>query len=263
MFKLPSPTLNRRRLLLGLASASAAGATVALAGAAAVAVAESPTLLRLGDELPALEAAYVDAFQAKNDASRRGMAKWPSAPKILMRSAHSHYALERDVAGGGVRRDDGKIWDLWTLDDARTQVAALRKGIDRPRKDPSRPFTVAWFYGSDTADGWRATLARSEARLAAAKHYYTETARVRERCGYEVAQAADEAAREALVAHIGAIMAEPPVTMAGVIIHAQALAAFGKVETFFRVCETTAWEWAPSFAASVLRLAESASAAKA
>ncbi|HEV2517921.1 MAG TPA: hypothetical protein VGV07_21900 [Devosia sp.] len=263
MFKLQSPTLNRRRLLLGLASASAAGATVALAGAAAIAVAESPTLLRLADELPSLEAAYVAALAAKNAAYRRGMAKWPSAPKALLRSTHTHNALERDVAGAGFRRDGGEVWDLWTLDDARTPVEALRKAISRARKDPARPFSVAYFYGSDTADGWRPTLADSEARLQVAERYYAETARIRDWCGYKPAERAASTACEALVAHIGAIMAEPPATMAGVVIHAQALAAFGKVERWCRVTCVEAWPWAGDFAASVLRIAEEAPAKQA
>jgi hypothetical protein len=263
MFNLPSTNLNRRRLLLGLASASAAGATVALAGSATLAAIENPTLLRLADELPTLEAAYVAALAAKKLAYRRGMAKWPRAPKALLRSKHTHNALERDVAGAGFRRDGGEVWDLWTLDDARAPVEALRKAISRPRKDPARPFSVAWFRGSDTADGWRPTLADCEVRLQVAQRYYAETARLREWCEYKPAEQAAATACEALVAHIGAIMAEPPATMAGVIIHAQALAAFGKVEKWCRVTCVEAWPWAGDFAASVLRIAEGAPAEQA
>lgn len=258
------PELNRRRLLLGLASASAAGAAVALTGAAVVAAEdEKNTLMRLGDELPALEASYLAALRAKNDAYRRGMQNWPLAPDILVESKHGSRSLERDVAGGGIRRPGDLYYGLWTLDDCKQRVDALRKAITRPRKDPSRPFNVAYFYGSDTAKGWQPTLADCEARLSAAERYYGETDRLRELSGYEPARLAEEAARVALVAHVSAVMAEPPTTMAGVVIHAQALAAFGKVEKFFRVCSVESWPWAATFAANVLRIAEEAPAQQA
>lgn len=263
MFNLPSTNLNRRRLLLGLASASAAGATVALAGAATIAAIESPTLLRLADKLPALEASYVAALAAKNAAYRRGMADWPLAPDILLRSAYGYSSMERDVAGAGIPRDGDKLWTLWTLDEARATVDALRKAINRPRKDAARPFSVAHFMGRDTADGWRATLASCEARLQEAESYYGTTDRLREQCGYEPARLAEEAERKALVAHVAAIMADPPNSMAGVVIHAQALAAFNKVEKFFRVTSVEAWPWAGNFAAAVLRIAEEAPAKQA
>lgn len=255
------PELNRRRLLLGLASASAAGAAVALAGAAVVAAAdESDALMRLGDELPVLEASYLAALEAKNDAYRRGMRKWPMAPDILVESKRGLRSLERDVAGGGIRRPGDLFYDLWTLDDCKLRVSALRKAIARPRKDPSKPFSVAYFYGTDTAEGWKPSLKECNARLAAAERYYSETDQLRELSGYEPARVAEEAARIALVAHVSAIMAEQPTTMAGVVIHAQALAAFGKVERFFRVCSVESWPWAATFAANVLRIAEDSQA---
>lgn len=252
--------INRRRLLLGLASASAAGATVALAGAATVAAIENPTLLTLGDELPTLEASYLSALTAKRAAYRRGMRDWPLAPEVLLRSANGYHSLERDVAGAGIRRDGDKCFTLWTAEEAQNSVEVLREAIGRPRGNLGRPFSVGCFVGKDTAEGWRATLEACEARLAAAERYYAKTAELREQSCYQPAERADEAARKALIAHVSAIMAETPTTMAGVIIHAQALAAFGKVEQFYRVCEPTSWPWASSFAASVLRLAEAAPA---
>lgn len=260
MFNLPSANLNRRRLLLGLASASAAGATVALAGAATIAAIESPTLLRLADELPALEASYLTALADKRAAYSRGMKNWPLAPEVLIRNYSSYDSLERDVAGAGIRREDGKSANLWSISDARYSVDVIKDALKRRRKDPERPFGVGRFIGQDTAAGWRTTLEECEASLQAAESYYATVARLRDECGYHAAEQADEVARKALIAHVDAIMAETPNTMAGVIIHAQALAAFGKVEQFFRVCEPTSWPWASSFAASVLRIAEEAPA---
>lgn len=79
----------------------------------------------------------------------------------------------------------------------------------------------------------------------------------------EYARLAEEAQRKELMAHIAAIMAETPNSMAGVVIHAQALAAFNKVEKFFRVTSVEAWPWAGDFAAAVLRIAEGAPAKQA
>lgn len=255
--------LNRRGLLLGLASASAAGAAITLTGAASVSVAaEGATLVRLGDELPAREVSYLAAYAEKRAAYRRGMKEWPQAPEILIRNYSGYDCLERDVAGGGILREDGKSANLWSITDAQRTVDVLRDALRRSRRNPKRQFSVGCFVGTDTVEGWHATLLECEARLQAAKDYHGTTSELRDRCGYRLAEQADKAARNALIGHVGAIMAEPPTTMAGVIIHAQALAAFGKVETFFRVCETTAWPWASSFAASVLRIAGEAPTSK-
>lgn len=254
-----TPSLNRRRLLLGIASASAAGAAIAISSAAVVGATENANLLRLAEELPTLEAKYVTANKAKEAAYRNGMKHWPIAPRVLVQSNYGSRSLERDIAGAGLKRN-GDFANLWELDDVRNRVAALHKAVHCARKNPDRPFSVAYFTGTDTAEGWKPYLAEWQMILAAAEAYYATTDRLREECGYEPARLADEAARDALVTHVAAIMAERPTTMAGVVIHARALAAFGEVEQFYRVCEPTSWPWASSFAASVLRLAEGAPA---
>jgi hypothetical protein len=250
-----TPSLNRRRLLLGIASASAAGAAMAISSAAVVAATENTNLLRLADQLPTLEARYIAANKAKEAAYRHGMKRWPAAPKVLFQSHYGSRSLERDVAGAAIKRN-GDLMNIWELDDIRNRVAALHRAVHTVRKHPDRPFGIGYFTGNHTAEGWKPYLNEWQEILEAAEAYYSTTDRLRDECGYEPARLHDEAARDALVAHVAAIMAEAPSTMAGVVIHAQALAAFGKVEQFFRVCSIESWPWASAFAGNVLRIAE-------
>jgi len=250
-----APTLNRRRLLLGIATASAASAAITVASAATLAVAENSRLIRLAGDLPTLEVEYVDALKQKQAAYRNGMKNWPKPPPILLQGKFGSRSLERDVAGAAIKRGDD-LWNLWELDDVRSRATALQQAILRQRKNGgARPFTVRHFVSKRPLDAWRPTFDEWKDRLEAAEHYYAATAKLREASGYEPARLAEEAAREALTTHVTAIMAEPPTTMIGVVIHAQALTAFGKVDQFFRVCNSGSWGWSAEFADHVLRLA--------
>lgn len=226
---LSQPALNRRRLLLGIAAASSAGAAIAVASVSSVSAAENPALLRLADELPHLEAEFLKAVSRRQEAYAKAMAEWPSAPEALRRHGGSGDDLERDVADRAVERD-GKCWSLWTLDDV---TAAARYAIKREK-------------------------ARCEALLTVAKAYYGRTAELRRQCGYEAAHKAEVAARDALIAHVAAVMTEAPATMAGVVIQAQALAAFGQIEPLYRFAAQASWPWAATFASNVLRIGEEA-----
>lgn len=250
-----TPSINRRRLLLGIASASAAGAAIAISSSAVVAASENGNLLRLADELPTMEARYIAARNAKEAAYRSGMKRWPAAPKALFQSHYGSRSLERDVAGGAIKRN-GDFSNIWELNDIRNRVFALHKAVHRPRKRPEQPFAIAFFTGTDTAEGWKLVLDEWQTKLIAAETYYSATERLRLESGYEQARLTDEAARDALVAHVASIMAEAPATMAGIIAQAQALATFGKVEKFYRVCTPESWPWASCFADNVIRIAE-------
>lgn len=220
------PPLNRRRLLLGLAAASSTGAAIAVAGATPVAASENPNLLRLGDDLPAIEASFLAAREAKFDAYRLAMADWPIAPDLLRRNSPSRYQLEQDVAGAGIKRGE-TVWSLWSLEEAQ---AAARHATRREK-------------------------ARYEELQRVAEAYYGRTAELTQEYGYERTQAVEVATRDALVAHVASIMSEAPTTMAGVVIHAQALASFGKIEPLYRFCVQQSWPWSATFAESVLRIA--------
>lgn len=251
-----TPALNRRRLLLGIASASAAGAAITVASAAPVAPAENPRLIELAEDLPAIEARYVEALAQKDTAYQSAMKNWPKPPATLLQSKFGSRSLERDVAGFGIKRGDD-LWNLWELDDVRNRTSALEQALARPRKNGgARRFNVRYFVGEKSLDAWRSAFDEWNDRLDAAERYYATTTGLREMSGYEPARLAEEAAREALVGHIAAIMAERPNTMSGVVIQAQALAAFGKVGKFFRVCNVESWPWAAAFAETVLSMAD-------
>jgi hypothetical protein len=83
------PDVNRRRLLLGLASASAVAATVSIPQAADAAPIENPVLIRMADELPAIEAECHAADAAIDSVLAQWRPLWPLAPEeIVYRDKH-------------------------------------------------------------------------------------------------------------------------------------------------------------------------------
>ena len=98
-------------------------------------------------------------------------------------------------------------------------------------------------------------LDRDKAALPISRKYCADIARIKKASGYPAAQTKLDAARTALKEHIGAIMEADAQTMEGVVIKAQALAAWGQVEAMHQHLDLEAIKWPQQLADSILRQA--------
>jgi hypothetical protein len=121
---------------------------------------------------------------------------------------------------------------------------------DRVRRRPKHPLTA-----DQIAELQNEISALSE-RLAIVRSYEAEKDRVLKASGYPEARAAYLAKRAALIAMIGAVMAEPAVTIEGVIVKAQALSVLsdGHLRAMSFI-EQLDQGWITGFADQVLEIA--------
>ncbi len=246
------PEMNRRRLLLGLAAASTAAATVTVAAVAEAAPAENPELLRLGNAFPAIEAEFEAAGAALKATIADWAPQWPRAPKsILHKPVYLGRDIERDLTGDPYPSigPNGDVYypRIATLDGVEWGISNAKR-ILKGRSIDKRKHS-----GMDRA-GWERELSERTERYREVKSYEDKKARVLKASNYKAVYDRRVAAWGALVAAITDIMAQPETSMAGILIKAQALAAWNKVERgeHFAV---QALSWGPAFAEAVLRQA--------
>ncbi|PAP94540.1 hypothetical protein [Mesorhizobium wenxiniae] len=247
------PAINRRRLLLGLAAASTAAAAVTVAPEARSGqISENPELLRLGNEFPAVANEYRSALAALNAIVNKWSKVWPVAPDEIIAARQFDGAgntMERDITGHGLCHATGRpryIYSCENLDWELKRAKSILKGktIDK-RALGGLPNRAAWEDELDVL----------VAQYTAAAKYEAEKARVLAASGHDAADRRKAAAAQALIGAIDAIMAQPETTMAGVVIKAQALAAWSAVEKWQRILTPQAVGWGSTLSASVLRLA--------
>lgn len=261
--------LDRRRLLIGLAAAStAAAAPIAVPAASPP---ENPELLALADQLDAAVAETAAARAHKQAVINEWWWEWPSAPAAICEG----HAIHHDYNGPGERGLTGvpilASGDVVPSYDQRRE-ASWEARRDNPDAYYARVVGKSEAF-ADARDGTLKAIRRKrqhpliphiraelEQRLAehankakVAAEYEAECERVRKASGYAEAVARDKAAFDALAALVGAIMAAPAATMAGVMVKAQALAAW-EAEPL-HIAHVKSWDWAGVFAADVIRLA--------
>ncbi|MGR9188812.1 hypothetical protein ACU8NE_03900 [Rhizobium leguminosarum] len=244
------PNMNRRSLLMGLAAASvaAAGPTVASAITPA-AVAENEELLRLGNELPAASAAFFAARAKRSAAIAEWSPRWPVAPEaLIVRGGGAFTDSERSLTGRGIVRD-GEEWPrkvttaeglAWQID--RSKRLLKGKTIDRQK------------VRGLTRKDWEQRLDEDLTDHAIAEQYEASCQQIRDASGYQAINAAFIDAAKAVVSIIGAIMAQPERTMAGVVIKAEAVSLTGDPHVFVE-CFADCGKWASELSASVLKIA--------
>jgi hypothetical protein len=241
------PDVNRRRLLLGLASASAVAATVSIPQADATPL-ENPDLIRLGNELPAFERAALDAEAAVNSIIKEWRPLWPAAPEaIVCRMRYYGDEIERDLTGWGVTRPgEEKPLRVWSAKDLAWDVSFHERQLAGKRiRSEERRASI------------RGKLKDLRLKIAIAKKYEAECARIQKASGIRAAQAREAETAKALTAHVDAIMELAETSMAGVMIKAQAMSAWGKCRMTSGLCGLLeARTWGPKFAASIIRLSE-------
>jgi len=247
---LSSAIFDRRRMLLGLAAAStAAAAPVALA---ATALAENATLIRLGAETSALATAYRETEAARAAIVAEWGPQWPSPPEQIrtrIEEAEVAYDLE------GLWPDE--FVKYHTAEQLRQRAADYR--VPRQFRRGTNPRTIA-----KSLAWWEKRAQEMEANAALSEMYCAERARVRKASGIMAARAKERDARLAFVSHVSSIMEIEPSTMAGVIVQAEALAAFSAVPALQRSGDFSLKAlqdlpaWGERLAASILRIASAA-----
>lgn len=258
------PEINRRRLLLGLASASTAAAVgvIPAVAKATAQIAENPRLLELASELPALVAAHNEAQQAQDAVEAKWDAVWPWAPDELTAPGTAHPwegrqpgEAEKMVMGGY----------LWRKGDAfpRRIVVTTRmlngefnlvryhlRVLSKGKKKKS---------GGKTEAAWHDEFARLERLHGIAETYERECARIQgpAKAEFETKWTVTHRLRDKMEDLIAAMMNEPDLTMEGLLIKAQALAAWDKSgKGMAKLAIRHGKAWHGQIAASILGHAE-------
>lgn len=246
------PTFNRRSLLRGLAAASiaAGGASVAAASPVVPLPVENEELIRLGNDLPAIIAAFTATRASLKAITDKWSPRWPVAPDEILMSRYSYGMMERSLTGHAIERElDGKkvTYGLLTTKDLERHMN-LARGILKGKTVDSRKIR------GKTRSDWELELAEDTKSYSIAERYEKECQRIRDASGYDAADAAFRQATKDLAAIISSIMAQQDYTMAGIVIKAQALSMTNSNALFFETC-FEGKDWASEFSASVLRIA--------
>jgi hypothetical protein len=242
------PDVNRRRLLLGLASASAVAATVSIPQADATPM-ENPDLIRLGNELPAVEARYLNAVAAVRAIAAEWSPVWPVVPAELV-GFSTRNNVENNIFGLPVRGADGKFRTFKGAPELNEWKNMMERDLGRKQiKCEKRRAHI------------RASIANHERQIAVAEKYEAECDRIVQASGIRAATRREVNAVKALANHVDAIMTLPETSMTGVMVKAQALALWGKMPSHDQnIALFQALNWGPMFGASVVRLSEGGAA---
>lgn len=237
-------SITRRNLLTGLAAASTAAATVVTTASATTI--ENRELIRLAEELAEVEARYVAADEWQKHLVAEWKPQWPLAPDEITSPGRKGMwsGFERGFEGGALYRKGEEeprqlIGSDWFSGRAKRARRALKRGLEGERRQE-----------------WEAELAEAERGYAVAVRYEAEIARIKEASDYEAAWRNTAAMAEVFEAHVAAIMDQPDFTMEGLLIKAQALAAWGRVEGLYKLAFRHGQDWPGQIAASILRHAE-------
>lgn len=240
------PALSRRALLLGLATASTTAAAVAITATAA-APAENPELVRLGDVLPAVEAEYGRVRDHQDAIKGEWAQQWPTAPKEIAGGERGGY-YERNFYGALQNRHLVFAYEVeWRI--TRAERALRSRATKRP------------WHSFMSRQEWQAELEEAKRVHALALHHEAEIKRIHFGSNWTGCWQATRDATKQLAEHVAATMAQPDETVAGLLIKAEALAAWGQVEPDDqRWAYNTPNEWHGEIARSVLRHAKQGAA---
>jgi len=245
--------LTRRRVLIGLGTACTAAA--AAPDMALSEISENPDLIALGNAMPAALQAYLDA----NDTVANLVAQWsPHWPKPTPEL--QWYGMGGKTYRGIDGREIEMPWgvlghtnvpnlgtpEIFTADWERHEAEAVRLSATKSQR------------GLKSARFW---AERNKAVIAPARDFWAEVDRITDASGIEAAQAAKADAVQGLHDLVEATMAAQETSIAGVVIKAQALTAWGRVEWMHKVSQMvnsrsqgiSQVDWACELAQSIMR----------
>ncbi|MBM2290817.1 hypothetical protein JQX09_02755 [Sulfitobacter pseudonitzschiae] len=244
---------NRRRMLLGLATATAAAAT-GVTASGAPAHQEAPELIALADQLDSRLSAYLAAVAKVERIAKEWGPQWPVPVEEIQRwtPGSKQYVnilgnpIEVPLDQGGCKR----LVNVGTPECFEKDAASHRREYERKMQTKSQrgtKFHKQW---------WE----RSAAAIAPARAFWTEVERVNEASGIKVAQANQKIALTALKDLVGRIVMFQEVTVAGLVIKAQAMQAWGRVNKldravaeFHRTLSDQPVNWGEEMAATIVR----------
>lgn len=236
-----TPTTNRRQMLLGLAAASTAAATVTEAS-----IAENPDLIRMGNELPAIEADHVAARAEVKRIISEYNPKWPRTPKAIIcycsgsldEQTIDFRGYPHDIEGHGpIRVGTPEVFE---------------RGAERDEAEIARILTTK---SKRRLGFYQKSLEANRDAIPVARKYWAEVDTIRDASGIEAALEHEGKTRERLTSHVADIMSCEERTMQGVVIKAQALVAFNSVERLYRFFEARTNEWGNQIASAIFRQA--------
>lgn len=247
-------SIDRRRLLLGLAAAASTAAATSSANARNVKL-ENPDLLALAAQLPAIAARFHSARAAYDAMDHNCQANTPFAPHELtlpgtalpIDNPDQPGDTELTAMGGYLIRDGEKfprriVVRSWHVS---AKIADAQRHKRRAKKE------------QDAVEYWRLDeeIERLKTLHKTAEVYEKAFASVKAsaRLGHEALYPELAAARSALEAHIDAIMNAQDWTAEGLIIKAEALAEWGNIGRDGRLTFTN---WYAQIAELVLRHAK-------
>lgn len=243
--------INRRHMLLGLMAASSAAAATTAVAVAAPRGTENAELLRLGDELAALETGYVAARKHQDDVARTWAPKWPLAPDAITTPGRKSWwgNIERTFYGGALLREgEEHPRQLITSQDLEWRISNAERALKSKRIGSGQKAS-----GRDRQE-WETELEECRRLLPVASAYEGETKCITEAANYTAAWKAVEVATKALSEHVASIMAQPDETMEGLLIKAEALASWGRVKSTDQLWAIyVPHNWHGQIAASILR----------
>lgn len=241
-------THSRRRILFGLGAACAAATALPEIGHALPA--ENPALIALGDALPGAVDAYQDARATVAQIVAAWSPQWPKPSfEIITHGAGSKPYRGLDgrglempyFVGGTPMHVNLGTPEYFKAEWLRYEAEARAKAATKSQR------------GLKIATKW---AERQRAAIAPSAAYWAEVERITAASSIEAATVAEKEAREALHSLVGAIMAADEITIAGVIIKAQALTAWGEVEHFYQLVNLQGRDWAANLASSIIRQSE-------
>lgn len=243
---------TRRQILMGLASASAAAA-VGLPASGAIAQEEDQALLALADKLDGALQAHLDACAKVSNIAERWGPQWPTPDrKIYCYSNDS--GKHRDILGWEIetpwaeRRSD--IMHVASIGTPEYYEASA----ERHRAEYNRKMATKSQRGAKSEKIW---MERDAESAPIARAYWSEVERITAASGIKEAQAQEIETREALHKLVNSIVMHRESSITGLVIKAQAMQAWSKVERWDRICNVEGAVWADEIAATIIRQAAS------
>ncbi|PSJ53660.1 hypothetical protein C7I85_27955 [Mesorhizobium soli] len=208
------PTLDRRRLLLGLAAASTAAAAITAAQPAPAAeTAAKPELVALLAELREAKAEKDAAIDAREWLIDEWRHLWPLAPEEITLPGHNEWDSQRevDLAGRSIVRPGEKYArHLRGLENLTRLAESMAGYVEKARTEKNRARALA-------------ALANDRRNLRLGQEYYNEIERIKDASGIRAANARIDTAKEEIHRIGEALMAIPASSIACLTVKAEAV----------------------------------------
>jgi hypothetical protein len=258
-----NPKSNRRHFLLALAAASSAAATGATA-ADGVVIAENPVLIKLAAGLHRIAAAHRTTCKAYDDFAEACRIATPLAPDEMCILGVAGRAvtdpkqpgyMEETIFGQELVREGERYPRRIVVKSWEISVAIDR--VRREKRRAKREGDVAGFLAAEEE------VRGLKVKLAVAQAYETAYSEAREAAAAEVKRLSGLRQEVLLIfaTHVGRTLEAEDFTAEGLLIKAEALAEWGRINTADRpFAGLLSRDWSAMLAQSVLRHAGKVSA---